>query len=301
MNLSKNKYFGEANLVFITLIWAGTFTLIKTALDYTSPMLFVGIRFGTATLLMLPFVYKKIIGLDKTAYKEGFILGFLFFAGFALQTLGLEFTTATKSAFITGTFVVFTPVFQTIIEKKFPKPINIVSIALVFIGIVILSSKGDSYIDILYEVGSSFNLGDFLTLLCAIAFSIYMVYMDVVSPKHDVVYLTFAQLFTTSVLAFGFAQLMSWSEIQEIYFTYDHELLGSVLYTAVLASIVATGLQTKYQRVVTPTKAGLLFSMEPIFAAIIAYLVLHETISVLGLTGSIFIFGGLVISEVFKG
>ena len=87
------------------------------------------------------------------------ILGLLYFGGFAAQTIGLNYTSATKSAFITGTFVIFTPIFQIIIEKKLPSKGNIIGIILVAGGLIFLSSKGTHFLDIIHELGTNFNVG----------------------------------------------------------------------------------------------------------------------------------------------
>jgi drug/metabolite transporter (DMT)-like permease len=284
----------------ITVLWAGTFVFIKEGVSYTSPMLFVGFRFGIAALLFLPFSYKQLRGITPAALKDGFILSFLFFLGFSAQTAGLQYTTATKSAFITGTFVVFTPIFQTVIERKIPKKANIIGIILVFIGILLLSSQGNSITEFLSELGETFNIGDLLTLLCAIFFALYMVYMDIISPKYNERYLTFMQIAVTAVLGFLFAGLLDVTSIQETYFTPDFTLLAALLYTAIFASVIATLMQTTYQRYITPTKAAIIISVEPIFAAVIAYFVLQELLSFLGIIGALFIFGGLLISEFIK-
>src|ERR1035437_1319965 len=121
-----NKYKGESALILTTLIWGGTFAIIKIALHSISPMMFLTLRFTTAAILLLPFVYKKLKKMDSYAFKGGLILGFLYFAGFAAQTMGLQYTSATKSGFITGTFIIFTPFFQIIMEKKMPGKGNVI-------------------------------------------------------------------------------------------------------------------------------------------------------------------------------
>src|SRR3990172_4066949 len=114
------KYTGESALILVTLIWGATFAIIKTALEDISPMLFITIRFAVSTLIILPFVYKILKNLNRSAVIGGTILGLVYFLGFASQTAGLKYTTATKSAFITGTFVLFIPLFQLLLEKKSP-------------------------------------------------------------------------------------------------------------------------------------------------------------------------------------
>jgi len=138
------KYTGEGALLFNTLIWGGTFALIKSAFTDISPLLFLGLRFSIAALIFLPFVYVSLKKTNKQTLIAGSVLGLFYFAGFTAQSLGLNLTTATKSGFITGMFVVFIPILQLIIEKRKPKWFNLFSVFLVLIGLIMLSSKGEN-------------------------------------------------------------------------------------------------------------------------------------------------------------
>ncbi len=292
------KYKGESALILTTLIWGGTFAIIKQALHSISPMMFLTLRFSTAAILLLPFVYKKLRKMDSYAVKGGLILGFLYFAGFAAQTVGLNYTTATKSGFITGTFIIFTPFFQIIMEKKMPGKGNIIGIALVILGLLFLSSKGVHFFDMFQELGSNFNVGDVLTLICAFFYALYIVYMDIISKKVDYMPLVFMQIAFTAVGAILFGLVFQFTGVDQTNFIINKDVIFAVLYTSLLATIITTTLQTKYQKYTTPSKAGIIFSLEPIFAAIVAYFILSEKISNFGYIGCIFIFCGLLISEV---
>lgn len=294
------RFTGEGALLLNTIIWGATFTIIKNALQDVSPMVFISLRFITATLLILPFIYKILLKTDKKTLIGGLVLGLFYFLGFSTQTIGLNYTSATKSGFITGTFVVFTPLFQVLIEKKFPKVTSIIGIILVFIGLIFLSSKGDSFFGVFDEIGSNFNIGDFFTLLCAIFFALYLVYMDIISRKHDFMPLVFMQLAVTGICGLLFVPIFSIFNIEEVRFSLTGNLLFAIGYTAILATIITTILQTKFQKVVTPTRAGIIFSFEPIFAAVIAFFALNEKISNFGIVGGLLIFAGLIVAEVFE-
>ena len=164
------KYTGEFALLFNTLIWGGTFALIKNAFSDISPLLFLGLRFTIAALIFLPFVYSSLKKTNKQTLIAGSILGFFYFAGFTAQSLGLNLTTATKSGFITGTFVVFIPILQLIIERRKPKWFNMLSVFLVLIGLIMLSSKGENILDFIKQLGSDFNLGDLLNIIMCSTF-----------------------------------------------------------------------------------------------------------------------------------
>jgi drug/metabolite transporter (DMT)-like permease len=292
------KYTGESALLFTTIIWGGTFAIIKAALGSISPMMFLSFRFSIAAILILPFVYGRLTKLDASSIKGGLLLGFLYFGGFASQTLGLNYTSATKSAFITGTFVIFTPIFQVIIEKKLPSKGNIIGIILVAGGLIFLSSRGTNFLDIIHELGTNFNLGDYLTLICAVFYSLYIVYLDIVSKKIDTLSLVFMQVAVTAVGAIAGAIIFEASGIEAAKFIFNKDVIFAVIYTSILATILTTTLQTKFQKYTTPAKAGIIFSFEPIFASILAFFLLSEKISNFGFIGCIFIFCGLLISEV---
>ncbi len=294
------KYTGEIALLFNTLIWGGTFALIKNAFNDISPLLFLGLRFGIAALIFLPFVYSSLKKTNKKTLIAGSILGLFYFAGFTAQSLGLNLTTATKSGFITGTFVVFIPILQLIIEKRKPKWFNILSVLLVLIGLILLSSKGENALDFIKQLGSDFNLGDLLTLLCALLFAFQVVYVDVFTKKYDYLPMVFIQLLITGLGGFILSFIFSISSLETFKFTLNTTVVTAILYTAIFASIIATVIQLKFQKFVSPTKAGIIFSIEPIFAAVFAYFLLSEKISNFGLVGCVLIFIGLIVSELFS-
>jgi drug/metabolite transporter (DMT)-like permease len=260
--------------------------------------MFLTFRFSIATIIFLPFVFGRLKKLDKESVRRGLILGFLYFGGFASQTLGLNYTSATKSAFITGTFVIFTPIFQIIIEKKLPTKGNIIGIFLVAGGLIFLSSRGAHFLDVIHELGTNFNIGDYLTLVCAIFYSLYIVYLDIVSKKIDTLSLVFMQIAVTAVGAIAGAMLFEASGIEAVKLIWNKDVIFAVIYTSILATILTTTLQTKFQKYTTPAKAGIIFSFEPIIASVVAFFLLSEKISNFGLVGCIFIFCGLLISEV---
>ncbi len=294
------KYYGESALLLNTIIWGGTFAIVKNAFHDVSPLLFLGLRFVIATLLFLPFVYMQLLKADKKTILAGVILGVFYFSGFATQTLGLNITTATKSGFITGTFVIFIPVLQLIIERRKPKWFNIVSVLLVLIGLVMLASKGDNAIDFIRKLGSDFNLGDLLTLFCAVLFAFQVVYVDVFTKRYNYLPMVFVQLLVTGLGGLVFAFIFSITELEAVRFNLSSSVIASLIYTAIFASIIATIIQLKFQKIVSPTKAGIIFSIEPIFAAVFAFFLLSEKISKFGLLGCAIIFIGLILSEFFE-
>jgi drug/metabolite transporter (DMT)-like permease len=272
----------ELILLSITLIWGGTFAVVKYALSDASPLTFLALRFGAASLIF-PIIYRaKYLSMDRATLLGGLFLGFLLMIGFAFQTVGLKYTTASKSAFITGLLVAFTPIAQAVIEKRMPARGSLVGVVLVAFGLFLLTSPG----------GQGFNIGDILTLFCAVSYAIYIVYLDVFSKKHDVSKLTFLQLFVTSMLSLTAAPFV---ETMHVHFSTG--FIWALLYTSILATVFATYLQTKYQRDTTPVRAAIIFSMEPVLANVIAFFAFGEFVGWVGVLGGGLIIAGLLASE----
>ncbi len=298
MPLNNTKYKSEIILILVTILWGATFVIVKEALQEISPMLFIAIRFIITALFLLPFVMKQKLNL-KSVYP-GILLGVLLFAGFATQTVGLKFTSATKSGFLTGTSVIMIPLLQVLIEKRPPTKGVVLGTILVMLGITFLSSGGNSFVTLLQDFGSNFNLGDGLTLICAFFFALYIIYLDVETKKHNFWVLLFVQIVTTMVLAILFAIVFSTTGLEEIKYSYSTKLILAILYTAIFATLITTALMTKYQKNITPTKAGIIYSFEPLFAAVFAFFLLGEKITNFGYMGAGFILLGLLVSELYE-
>jgi drug/metabolite transporter (DMT)-like permease len=272
----------ELLLFLTTFVWGSTFVIVKIAMTEVSPLLLTSVRFGMACAIAIPIWWRDIRRIEFAAFKKGLVLGLLLSTGFILQTLGLQMTTASKTGFITGMLVVFTPIAQVVIERRAPKLGNIMGILLVIMGLWFLTSPK----------GSAFNLGDGLTLSAAVLFGIYIVYVDVYSKQHSVVQLFFLQLFVTLVVCFSGTLVF-----EDLSFHPSTNVLISIVYLAVFATVISTFIQTKYQRETTPTRAALIFALEPVIAATLAYSVLDERIGALGVLGGGLIVSGVLVSE----
>ena len=230
----------ELFLLALTVIWGSTFVLSKYLLESISPLIYIAIRFAFATILFGILFPRKAFAGPKSSWKKGGILGVLLFLGFATQTIGLQYTGASKSAFITGMMVIFTPICQLIIERRAPKVGNVIGVLLVTLGLYFLTSPE----------GSEFNLGDVLNLCCAVTFALYIVYLDVFSKGHDPVHLTMAQFVVCTVLGSAFA--LSFESVR-VAPTVAGGL--TLLYLIVFATVIALFVQNRYQKDTTPTRS----------------------------------------------
>jgi len=276
----------ELFLLSITLIWGSTFATSKYLLSSISPFIYVGIRFGLATIVLTLLYPGRIKKLTRISMTKGAILGLLLFLGFATQTVGLLYTGASKSAFITGMMVVFTPICQLLIERRAPKVGNVIGIVLVAIGLLFLTSPA----------GSEFNIGDALNLFCAVTFALYIVYLDVFSKDQDPVHLTISQFVVCTILGLASAGLF-----ETVTFIPTPGALGALLYLTIFATVIAISVQVRYQKDTTPTRSAIIFSIEPVLAAGFAYLLLGEILGPWGLLGGALIVVGVLVSELSPG
>ncbi len=298
MNKEKIQHYkSELILIFATMLWGGTFAVVKSSMKDSSPMIFMGWRFLIASIVLVPFVFKFKNEFNKRSLFAGGLLGLFYFLGFATQTIGLKYTLATKSAFITAVSVVLVPLMQTTIEKRPPKKGAVIGTILVFIGVLFLSSGGNNIIAFLSDLGSNFNIGDFLTLLCAFFFALYIVYLDRASSSHGFWVILFMQIAVTSIFSFIFAYLLDAASLETIKFNLTANLIYGLIYTAFFTTLLTTIILTKYQKNISPTKAALIYSLEPLFASLFAYFLLGETLGFFALIGATFILIGLIISE----
>lgn len=252
----------ELLLVLVTALWSGTFVLVKSALEWISPSGFVVARFALASLFGLLLWGRSLRLLNRQLAKDGLVLGFLFGIGFVLQSIGLSETTATSSAFITGTTVVFVPFVYLIVRKQSVTLLNLISTVAVLLGLYVF----------IEPERFGFLLGDGLTLLSAIGWAGYIVALDEVTSKPGVTdehrnLLVLLQFLVTTAVAGMFVLLL---ERDQITVNVTTPLIAALLYCGLFATVITTWLQTRVQRHTHPVRAGVIFSMEPLFASVVA-------------------------------
>ncbi len=271
----------ELYLLSITLIWGSTFAVSKIVLASVSPYALQTMRFTLAAALVGIYTWRDIRATTRATLWSGLVLGMLLGLGFLLQTVGLTMTTASRTGFITGTMVVFTPLLQLVLERRAPTVGNIVGVALVLAGLAMLSSPG----------AGSFGLGDLLVLGCAIVFAVYIVCIDIFTREAFHREIVFYQFIATALVALVAMPLAGDSG------SWTTQAFGGTVYLAVFASAIAIFVQSKYQRESTPTRAAIIYSIEPVLAAAIAWMLIGERLEGWGLAGAAVIFVGFLASE----
>lgn len=279
-------------LFLITVIWSGTFVLIKIALSTLQPFTFTGLRFTIAFLFALVIWRSSLKSITWQRILQGTILGILYSTGFYLQTFGLLTTTVGNSAFITGSLVVFTPMAYWFIERRSIRSHQILGIAITFFGLFLFTSPL-----------TTLRIGDFYTLCSAICWAFYIVYVEVftqkISPAErwnitgQLVILQFGITFLTGLIcAIALEPLPHFSTLA------SGSTLFALLYTAIFASVLATGIQTYYQRQTTPVRAALIFSLEPVLAAVLGIIVLLEPLNLQRILGGLLVLIGVLFAEI---
>lgn len=282
-----SHYKAEFILLFVTLSWGLSFPTIKIGLNYISPVFFVFIRF-TLTLIIFYIIFrKKIYSLEKKNIFKGIILGIFLYIGFLTQTAGLKFTTASNSAFLTGTNILIVPFAQILIIKKYPKPENILGIMVAIAGMYFLTGFDKMAV----------NIGDILTVICAISFAFQIVMLDYYSRTTDYLSLIYGQFIAMSVFSFFTTLFLEVYILNELIFIPDYYLLFVILFNTIFSTLIALFLSTKYQKYTTPVKASLIYNSEVVFAVIFAYIILNEILSRSQITGALLILTGVFISE----
>lgn len=291
----------ELFLVIAAILWGGTFVVIKLALDSVPPFLFLAVRFWLAGIITL-LLYRKTL-FSKENRRWDYILPAFFVAcsallGYAFQTIGLVYTTATQSGFMTGAYVIFVPLLQIVIERKLPSLRTWVAVLIVVIGLFLISQNGKSYEEITKTVG--FGYGDGLTLIGAFFFAIYIILIDIFSKKIPTQILVSFEILLIAIVSTTLFPVESIFLNEQISIQFDLKFWIGILYTSIFATIFTTQIQARYQKAVPPARAGLLYSLEPVFSFFLAYLVLGERLEMVGAVGSGLTLFGIVFSEMGK-
>jgi drug/metabolite transporter (DMT)-like permease len=272
----------EAVLVFVTMIWGATFLVVQLALSASGPLFFVGLRFGTAALLMALVAAPVLRGLTWAEIKAGVLIGIAIFFGYTLQTYGLQYIPSSKSAFITALYVPIVPLLQWLVLKRPPSIMAWSGITLAFIGLALLAGPDGTSIGL--------GIGEILTLLCAIAISAEIILIGAYAGKVDARRVTVVQLATTSVLALGLMAPLGESLPAPSWL-----LIGS----AVGLGLASAGIQLAMnwaQKTVSPTRATVIYAGEPVWAGIVGRFY-GELMPVGALLGAALIVAGVIVSE----
>lgn len=281
--MKHKSLYADLSLILVALVWGAGFVASKESLNVAKPFYIMTIRFSLAFILMSIVFYKKLKEFSKTDLKNGFVVGLFLFLAFGAQTVGLQYTEASKQGFLTATNVVIVPFLYWGISKKKPDIYSVGSAILCLFGISLLTLENGL---------SGINTGDLLTLICAVFFAAHIVSVGYYTEKTDPIILTIFQL--------GFAALLS--SITAIFFepiptNFTTRGGFALLYLGLFSTFIAFLLQNIAQKYTSSTHAAIILSTECVFGSILSFIFLKENFTLLMGIGSITIFCSVIISE----
>lgn len=287
--MDREHWRAEVALALVALVWGTTFVVVKQALGQISTTYFLAIRFWLASLCMLllfvrPF-YRAGFAKVMEGLRGGAIAGIFLWLGYMLQTFGLKYTTAGKSGFLTGLYIALVPLLVAARYRRWPVAPELIGIGMAVAGMAVLTAPS------LSSGGLAMNVGDLLTILCAVAFAIHLLTLGHFAKRAMVEAVALGQIACAAVLSTlslaAERPVAAWS--------------GSVLFALGLTSIFATALafslQTWGQRHTTATRTAVIFALEPVFALMAAVLWGHEALTWQAVAGGALILGGILFVE----
>jgi len=265
-------------LVVVTAVWGVTFVQVKDALEVYPLFAFLAVRFAIASLTLAPLAAPR---LRFAGWRPGALLGALLAVGYALQTAGLERTTVSSAGFITGLYVVFTPVFAYLLFR-----IRVARIVAVGVGLAVLG------LALLTGVGVGDPVGDALVLGGSAVYSVQIALMERYAPRYDPIAFTFVEMLAAFV---GFAAIAV--ALGQIELPRGWVVWGALLVTGIFASALGFLVQTWAQRQLSASRTALAFAMEPAWTAVFGFWLAGDRLGAAGWAGAALIMAGIVVAE----
>ena len=281
------KTLGIIGLVIVTIIWGGGFVASDIALNELSPFEIMSYRFLIASILMGIFAWKNLKTISKDEIIYGSVLGVALFSGFALQIIGLKYTTPSNNAFLTATNVVMVPFIAYIIGRKKLNKADIVGSFTALIGVGVLSLQSN------FSIGT----GDIFTLFCAMGFAFQIYLTGIFGKQIRPSILNFLQMFTAFCLSV-IGPLFS----GKINLSLSTQVISAIIYLGVVSTAICYFLQTAAQKYVDETKSAIILSMEAVFGTLFSIILLGEKLTIKMIIGGIMILSAVLMSElqIFK-
>jgi len=272
-------------LVLIALIWGTTFTIVHQAVANFPPLALIALRFGCAALLFVPLVLRG--GVRRHEVEVGALLGGLLFLGFATQTLGLQRTTPARAGFITGLNVVLVPLFGVLFGQR-PPVRAVLGVVVATVGLAVLTwGCAIPWLGCSITTASTpqQQWGDLLVLGCAAAFALHIVAVSRYAIALPVATVNTWQLIAAALLA-GSTAFATERPVP----VPTLAVVGAALFLGLIATALVFALQLRVQRYTSATHTALIFALEPVFAALFAWLWIGEA-----LTGAVLLGGGIML------
>lgn len=272
-------------LVSVTVIWGTTFPLMHESLLFVPPYRFLAWRFGLASLVLLVLFGRRLLAVPRRDLLSAAGIGIVLFVGYAAQIVGLQFTTAARSGFLTGLAVVLVPFAALLLFRQRPSAGALAGVGLAASGLFLLSWPG-------WEgISATVLRGDAITLICVVAYALQIVLVGRLAPRMEPVSLATVQLTVVALLC----GLVSLSEPPQL--DTPAWVLGGAVFLGLAATALAFVVQSKAQRFSPPIHVALIFAMEPVFAALFSWLFTGELLTGRSLAGCALILSGMLVAE----
>ncbi len=276
----------EGLLASVTIFWGATFPVVKDAVAEAPVLSFLWIRFALSAFLLMLIAGRSTLKLGKKGVARGVFLGVLLFLSYLFQTLGLERTSAGNTAFLTGLNIVWVPLLSGPILKKPPGKNSVIGVAFALAGLFLITWHWPWRIE----------TGDALVVICSVFVALHILGLDGLTEGYDGRALAFVQIATMAVLAFIGSCIFDKSAVPASFST---SLVWAIVITAVFATVYAFWVQTTFQRRTTPTRAALIYILEPVFGALFAWVLSGEKLGTLGWLGGGLILAGMLAAELW--
>ena len=293
-DVRRRQLHADLALLAVSAVWGLTFVLVKDALGVGGPFTFLALRFGLAALLL----GGALFGVRRTrevrpSLVAGLLLGLCLCAGYVFQTLGLQWTSPGRAAFLTSLAVVIVPLIAALVQRRGLSAMVWLGVVMATLGLALLTLGSDLAAGV--PIAGVWQ-GDALVLGCAVAFAVHVVLAERYAPRFEPGALTLVQLtLTTLVTAFA-AAIVERPTLDQ-----THALLPAALFTGLFGTVLAITIQLQAQRSTSATHTALIFSTEPVFGAVAAFFLVGERFSVPALIGCGLILLGMLLSQFADG
>jgi drug/metabolite transporter (DMT)-like permease len=270
----------ELALAGITIIWGTTFVVVKSALVEISPVLFLTLRFSVAAIALGAIYWR---GLSRKGIGPGVAAGCLLFVAYVFQTMGLELTTPSKSAFLTGLSIPMVPLASSLVYRSRPRLFEGAGVLIASLGMALMTLPAGSF---------GMSRGDLFSFLCAVVFALHIVVVSHYSPMIGFETIAVVQVMSAAVLG-----ILSFRFFGPVRFHATPEVAAAVLITGLAATALAFTAMAWAQQYTTATRAALIFALEPVVAWTTSYVLTGEAMTGRGKTGAGLILGGVLLVE----
>ncbi|MGA1933735.1 DMT family transporter [Arcobacter sp. YIC-464] len=282
------EYRADFLLLTVAIAWGVTFLMVQEAINHTPVYAFLFFRFALASILMFFIAYKFLKHTNTQTVIYGITLGVVLFSAFATQTFGLSFTKSSIVAFITGLNVICVPFLAYFIFKDHVRKNVFIASLIAVVGLYLLTMSGSL----------TLGIGEFLTLICAVLFALHIIFTGKFSVKSNVFVLVLVQFTTVAILSLIFSLCL---DDKTFDLPYDYTFFKAVIVTAVFATVYAFLIQTYMQQFTTATKTAVIFTMEPVSAAIYGYFAGGEILTQIQIFGAVLIIVATLVAELRFG